>query len=120
LVDGKVAVPRLRGGVRVDAFRAQDWKFQLYAQGGVLYSFVEATLDTIDGQPPEPYEGAAGELVDPGNLSSNLLGMFGRVGTEYLIAGRLGVDGSFTFETVDPPAGTNDLASFALGAVFRF
>jgi hypothetical protein len=119
-VDGKILVPRLRGAVRVDAFRAQDWKFQVYAQGGVLYSFVEATLETIDGEPPEPYEGPDGTLVDPGTITADLLGMFGRVGADYLVGQRLGLDGSFTWEVVDPPAGTNDLVTFAAGAVFRF
>jgi hypothetical protein len=119
-VDGKIDVPRLRGGVRIDAYRVQEWRFQVYAMGGVMYSFVEATLDTIDGQPPQPYEGPDGRTVDPGTITADLLGMFGRVGAEYLAGERLGVDASFTFETVDPPPGTNDLVSFALGAVYRF
>lgn len=119
-VDGQIDVPRFRGAVRVDAFRVQDWRVQVYAQGGLLYSSVEATLDTIDGQPPQPYEGAGGESVDPGKITADLWGAFGRVGAEYLVGERVGVDANFTFESVDPPPGTNDLVTFGVGAVVRF
>jgi len=119
-VDGNVRYSRLRGGVRVDAYRMEDWKFQIYLMGGVLWTSVEAALDTVDGLPPVPYADPAGNLVDPGNITSSLLGAFGRAGVDYSVTSRFAVDLSFTFETIDPPPGTNDLASFTLGGVFRF
>lgn len=119
-VEGKIVTPRLRGGLRVDAYRMQDWKFQVYFVGGAMFSFVEATLDSIDGAPPSPYESPAGFLVDPGTITADLFGLFGRVGVDYLVGSRLAVDANFTFETIDPPPGTNDLSTFTLGAVFRF
>ena len=119
-VDGSIKFPRLRGGVRIDAYRMEDWKFQVYLMGGVLWSSVKPTLDTVDGRPPEPYADPAGNTVDPGNITSSQLGAFGRVGADYAVTSRLAVDLSFTFETIDPPPGTNDLAAVTLGGIFRF
>jgi hypothetical protein len=120
-VEGTVTTPRIRGGIRVDAYRMEDWKFQVYLMGGALYSMVEGKLDSIDGQsPPDPYEAPDGSEVDPGKIEANLWGAFGRVGVDYLLGERFAVDLNFTYETIDPPAGTNDLSTFTLGGTFRF
>jgi hypothetical protein len=122
-VSGNVKSQRFRGAVRVDAYRVEDWKFQVYAIAGGLYSLVDATIDTVDGKPPESYfvpvEGGGFVEIDPGTISDNNWGVFGRVGLEYFLGERFAADGSFSFEVLDAPPGTKDLSTFTVGVTYR-
>ena len=121
-VSGNIQSQRLRAALRVDAYRVQDWRFQVYILAGGVYSLVEATIDTVDGAPPVPYlvpRVFGFEEIDPSSITDNTFGAMGRLGVEYFLGERFAGDLNFTFEVLDGPSGTKDLSTFTLGATYR-
>jgi hypothetical protein len=114
-VIGEVEMLRVGAGVRLDAFREQDWRYRPYVQAEVLRTFFSVTLDSVDGSPPLDEPGVARSSFDDSQW-----GALARVGVDARINSMLGIVFGGTFEFLEFPAGTGSFVAGEAGASFRF
>lgn len=121
-VTGRVETKRVRAGLRVDAYREKNWKFTPYFEGGVVFSQITITIDSVDGAPPAPvpaYDGTD-RVLDISEYTNNEIGAMGRAGVEYQLAPSFGVDLAGNVEIIEFQAGKNSIYSFGGGFFYRF
>lgn len=118
-VDGEISFRRFRAGLRVDGLRQEDWPIQVYFIGAAVFSTNEVRIDSVDQAPPQPVAKAGGGVVDPSKFEDTQTGFLGRVGVEYRVMPRVGVDLGFTYEIFEPPPGTNSTTSLNGGVTIR-
>ena len=119
-VDGSLDVSRFRVGVRIDALREQNWRFQPYVVFAAVFSTSTVDLNSVDGAPPRPSPNAEGELVDIRSFDDSQIGAMGRIGLEWMVLPRIGVNAAFTYEGIELPPGTHAIIGAGTGLTFRF
>lgn len=120
-VQGQVETSRFRVGGRVDAWRERGWRFQPYLTGTVMFSSIDVTIDSVDGNPPLPVpDPDGGAERDISSFSESQLGGSARLGVEYRVASAVHVDVNGIVDFVEFQPGTNTIYSVNSGLVFRF
>ncbi|NNE42651.1 MAG: outer membrane beta-barrel protein [Gemmatimonadetes bacterium] len=118
---GKVETTRFRVGVRLDAYREQDWRVWPYFAGAVVFSTIDITIDSVNGAPPVPFPpDPAGNIVDISSYSDSQIGAMVRTGLEYPVASAVSVDVNGSFEIIEFEPGTNSIFAVNTGLLFRF
>lgn len=118
-VSGDVTFTRYRAGLRIDGMRQERWPAQVYFIGAAVFVTTKVAIDTVDQATPAPIPALGGGMVDLGGFEDSQVGFMGRVGMEYSVAPRVGVDLGFTYEVFEAPPGTSSAAGFHGGVTFR-
>lgn len=120
-VRGSVETTRFRVGFRVDAYREREWRFLPYFSGGVVFSTIDVTIDSVNGAPPVPFPpDLSGNIVDISSYDDSQMGALARAGLEYPFTANVSLDVNGNVEIIEFEPGTNSIYSINTGVLLRF
>lgn len=118
-VSGQIEARRFRTGIRVDALRERNWRFQPYLLGAAVFTTTEVTIDSVDQAAPRPVPVVGGGSADISRFEDSQIGALARFGVEYRVVPLIGIDFNLSLEMMELPPGTNAATSVNGGITIR-